>query len=230
MKKKRILIAESIRSSIDVGNTLFSRGGVGVFFAASCEDLLQHHRENRADLIIADLDQPSMGGAALCSVIRGDPSLRDVSIIMACDGTESAIDECKRATVNAVLTKPLDAAELFSTVSRLLMVHQRLAVRTPLRLTVEGKDAKNAFIGISRDISVSGMLLESVRALKKGERVECSFTLNSRVVSVTGLVSRTHKTQRGAVQYGIRFLNLDAKTFVLIEHFIKSAGAKSAAE
>ena len=140
------------------------------------------------------------------------------------------MNEARRAGANAVLAMPLEAAELFSTVSRMLMVHQRLSVRTPLRMTVEGRDGKTAFIGISRDLSVSGMLLESGGMLQPGDQLECSFTLNSRVVSVKGVVSRGHRTKESGFLYGIKFLHLDAKTFVLIEHFIKSCGTQGSTE
>jgi len=228
--KKTIIIAKSIQSEIDISNTLFSRGGVSVIAAASCEEILHLHRSDKADLIIADLRLPVMGGVRLVSSIRSDPSLKDVSIVMVCDASEPALNECRQAGVNAALTRPLDASSLFSTVSQMLMVQQRMAVRIPLRITVQGVDAPSTLIGISRDISASGMRLESGRILQPGERLECCFTLNSRVVTVSCVVARVHQSLEGGFQYGVKFLNLDAKTFILIEHFVKSCGPQGLPE
>jgi DNA-binding response OmpR family regulator len=191
--------------------------------ARSCEEILNLHGVNKADLIIADFALPLMEGAKLCSIIRTDASLKDVSIIMVCDDVERALAECRTTGANAVIPKPVDAIELFSRVSQLLMVQQRLAVRVPLRITVEGRNSKATFVGLSRDLSVSGMLLESGRMLQQGERLECSFTVSSRVVSVDCVVVRAQESPAGTFQYGVKFLNLDAKTFVLVEHFIKSS-------
>ena len=228
--KKTIIIATTIQEEIDISNTLFSRGGVSVKAAASCEEILQAHRSDKADLIITDIRLPVMGGVRLAYSIRSDPSLKDVSIVMVCDATESAMTECRRAGVNATLSRPLDAADLFSTVSQMLMVQQRMAARIPLRITVQGPDAPSTLIGISRDISASGMRLESGRILQQGERLECSFTLNARVISVSCVVARAHQSPAGGFQYGVKFLNLDAKTFVLIEHFVKSCGPQGLPE
>lgn len=223
---KKVIIAENILNTIGKDHTLFGRGGITLFPARSSEEILDLHGARKADLIITDLALPLMGGAKLCSAIRGSADLKAVSIIMVCDDAEPALDESRNAGANAVLPKPLDAVILFSTVSRLLMVQQRMAARVPLRITVEGRNAKVTFVGMSQDISVSGMLLESGRILQQGERLHCSFTVSNRVVSVDCVVARALQGPAGTFQYGVKFLNLDAKTFVLIEHFIKSgAGA-----
>ncbi len=49
----------------------------------------------RADLIITDATLPLMGGDELCSAIRSDSNLKQVSIIMTCDGTEEALAQCR---------------------------------------------------------------------------------------------------------------------------------------
>jgi len=219
--KKKIIIAQSIQDAVDKGNTLFARGGIAVFSARSCEEILDLHRTHKADLIIADLGMPDMGGEALCSVIRKNADLKDVSIVMACEQTPSRSDECRRAGANAVLPKPLDPIVLFSTVSQMLMVHQRMSARMPLRITVQGTDEKTAFVGISNDISVSGMLLESGRKLQEGDQLQCSFTIGPRPVSVSCIVTRVHKTQGSGFLYGVKYKGLDAKNFVLIEQFVK---------
>jgi len=218
---KKVIIAEQILNAIEQGDTLFGRGGMKLYTARSSEEILGLLGSHKADLIITDISLPIMGGARLCSSIRGDAGLKDVSVIMICDdGT--ALNECIKTGANEVLPKPLDTMALFSTVSHLLMVHERLAVRVPLCITVEGRNAKATFVGMSSDISVSGMLIESGRILQQGERLQCSFTVSSRAVTVDVLVVRAEQCPSGTFQYGVKFVNLDAKTFVLIEHFIKS--------
>jgi CheY-like chemotaxis protein len=223
--KKKIIIAQSIQQAVTNAESLFSRGSVGVLTAATSEDLLQLHRTHKADLIIAQSALPVMGGLALCRTIRKDPGLRDVSLIMACAGDDPAVSEYRAAGCNEVLLIPVDPVRLFSTVSRMLMVQNRMAVRIPLRITVEGSAGKETFIGISHDLSVSGMLLDSARMLQPGDRLHCSFSIGTRVVSVDCEVVRTQRTETGRFQFGAKFVNLDAKTFVLLEHFVKSTTA-----
>lgn len=219
---KHIIIAESVQQTVDKANSLFSRGTVTLIPAASCEDILELHRKQKVDLIITDAGLPRMGGARLCAAIRSEPALKDVSIIMVCESGDPAADEYRKAGSNDVLVKPVDPVRLFSTVSRMIMVQNRMAVRIPLRISVEGRDQKEAFVGISQDMSVSGMLLDSARVMQAGQRFECGFTLNSRPVTVECMVVRVQPNPGRGYQCGVRFLNLDAKTFVLIEHFVKS--------
>ena len=219
---KHIIIAETVQQTVDKANSLFSRGTVTLIPAASCEDILELHRKQKVDLIIADANLPRMGGARLCTAVRSDPALKDVSIIMVCENGDPAADEYRKAGSNDVLPRPVDPVRLFSTVSRMIMVQNRMAVRIPLRISVEGRDQKEAFVGISQDMSVSGMLLDSARVMQSGQRFACSFTLSSRVVTVECMVVRVLPTPGGGYQCGVKFVNLDAKTFVLIEHFAKS--------
>ncbi len=218
---KKIIIAPSVQRIIGEGNSLFGRGSIGIFPAASCEEILDLHRTHNADLIISESGLRVMGGVKMCSTIRKDPHLKSVSIIMISDSSDPSFHEYRIAGSNQVLAAPVDAVSLFSTVSQMLMVQARLAVRIPLKLTMEGRSKQENFIAISHDISVSGLLLESGRILQVGERLECTFTVNSRVVNVECVVVRTQKAG-GNFLYGVKFLHLDAKTFVLIEHFVKS--------
>ncbi len=220
--KRKIIISDSVRSALAIAGSLFSRGSVSVLTAGTCEEILQLHRTNKAELIIADAALPSMGGPALCRTIRKDPGLKDVSIVMVCDGGSQDAVRCQEAGSNEVLILPLDPVRLFSTVSTMLLVQNRLAVRIPLSIVVEGTGGKESFVGMSHDMSVSGMLLDSGRILQPGDRLQCNFTLGARPVSVDAEVRRIQPKPAGGFQYGVRFLNIDAKTFVILEHFVKS--------
>ena len=221
---KKIIIAQSILDAVGSGGTLFRRGGISVVPASRAEDVLTLHRDQQADLLIIDHHMPVMGGAKLCAAIRADAVLRDVSIILLGERAGPSAAEGQQAGANAILVKPLDLGELFSKVSHLLMVQDRADIRVPLRMSVSAKGATATFVGVSRDISVSGMLLESGRVLQKGERLRCSFTLQARTVEVEGVVVRAEKTPTDAIRYGVQFLSLDAKTFVLLEHLVKNGG------
>lgn len=227
--KKKVIIAETILGTLQQASTLFGRGGIIILPAPTSEEVFVLHRDKQADLIITDHGLPVMGGAQLCRKIRSDVALRDVSFIMICDRTGPGLAESQRAGANAILTRPLDAGELFSKVSHLLMVQDRMAVRVPLRITVNGRDRQATFVGMSQDISVSGMLIESGRILQQGERLECSFTVSEHTVTVGCIVVRTQEGPRGMFWYGVKFLNLDAKSFILLEHVIRSGEPRNGA-
>ena len=58
---KRIIIAQTLLGSVGTVETLFGRGGIGAVPARTSEDILRLHRQQKADLIIADLSLPVAG-------------------------------------------------------------------------------------------------------------------------------------------------------------------------
>ncbi len=219
---KKVSIAESILTSIGQSRSVFSRGGIAVHAARSAEEMLDFHRTRKADLIIADREQPVMGGVRLCSAIRQDEALKDVSIILLCDEVQASMPECRNAGANAVLAKPADAVTLFSVMSELLVVPQRKDMRVLLRVQVSGGSNDAPFFATSENISISGMLLESNYRFKRSDRLTCAFYIGHSEVQVDGTVTRVDRAASGRHRYGVKFLNPPTKALVVIEQFVKS--------
>ena len=219
---KEIIIAESILAAVGRSSSVFSRGGLVVRSARSAEDILAHHRQKKAHLIITDLAQPVMGGARLCVFLRQDPCLRDVSIILACDAVQAGLPSCRDAGANAVILKPVDPIALFTKMSELLVVPQRKDMRVLLRVNVSAGSDTAPFFATSENISLSGMLLESNYRFKREDRLSCSFFIGHSEVIVDGTVMRVDRASSGRHRYGIQFLNPPTKALVVIEQFVKS--------
>ncbi len=216
---KKIIIARSILHSIGGQDVFFSRGNLKVYTARTSEEVLNIHGVQRADVIITESTLPLMGGVKLCAAIRGDADLKDVSIILVCDGTEA--EHCGEAHANAVLPKPLDPVQLFSKVSELLLVPRRQHIRSLLHVSVNGREGNSSFLGVSSNISISGLLLETDRPLKKGDAATCAVTIGRREIVAQCVVMRAEKASSGKYRYGVKFVNLDMKALVLIEQFVK---------
>jgi len=219
---KNLIIAKNILQAVDKSGTLFGRGGIRVRPAATSEEVLDLHRRIRADLIITEYSLPVMSGAQLCSAIRAEPELKGVSLIVACDDSAVFRAACEEAGVNAVVARPVDPFDLFSKVSELIIIPQRKDMRVLLHVSVEGKDQASPFIATSYNISVSGMLLETRRQLRTGDMLRCAFRIAHSEVEAECAVMRVDRTDGGRFQYGVKFLNLAARSIVLIEQYVKS--------
>lgn len=219
---KKIIIAESIMHAIGENNTIFSRGGIKFSPARSSEEILNLHGVNKADLIITDDSLPLMGGVQLCSLLRNDAYLRDVSIIMVCENSENALSRCRDAGANIVLGKPLDPGALLWKASELLLVPQRKDMRVLLRVSVKGMEGDTPFFAQSQDISISGMLLETDHALRKGDQLTCAFNIAHSEVTVDGMIERVDPLMSGRFRCGLKFTNCSTKSLVIIEHFVKA--------
>lgn len=81
-------------------------------------DALKKLSSEKVDIILADINMPVMDGLKLVSLVRGNPSYRDIPVIIIT--TEGAEEDKKRALAigaNAYLTKPIQTQELMKLVN-----------------------------------------------------------------------------------------------------------------
>lgn len=84
-------------------------------------DALKKLSTLKIDIILADINMPIMDGLKLVSLVKNNPSYKDIPVIMIT--TEGAEEDKKRALAigaNAYLTKPIQTQELMKLVSNFL--------------------------------------------------------------------------------------------------------------
>jgi two-component system chemotaxis response regulator CheY len=84
-------------------------------------DALKKLSSDKIDLILCDINMPVMDGLKLVSLVRSNPSFKDIPIIMVT--TEGAEEDRKRALsigANAYLPKPIQTQELIRLVNTYL--------------------------------------------------------------------------------------------------------------
>ncbi len=219
---KKIIIARNLLDDIGKSNTIFQRSGITFFPALSSEEIINLHGVKRADLIITDAAMPMMGGAKLCSRIRSDAELKYVSIILVCDQDESSLSQCREAGANVVLQRPLEPGMLLWRASELLVIPQRKDIRVLLRVSVTGNGGSTPFFAKSLNIGLSGMLLETDHALKPGDQLTCAFHIGHSEVTLLCRVERVESTTSKRNLYGVRFMNCDTRSLIIIENFVKA--------
>ena len=217
---KKIIITDTLKTFLEGEHNFILRSDIHIVIASSSHEILDIHRSKNVDLIIIDLCMPDIDGDKLCSMIRSDDDLKDVSIIIACPGEEGAIDRCVYCGANALVTKPVYRQELISKASELLNIPQRESLRVLMNITAEGK-FRDAFYCTSKDISTSGMLVETNKALKKDDIITFSFFLRLNRITIDGKVLRVIQRGPNNFQYGLKFINMDQRLRGLIEEYIK---------
>jgi CheY-like chemotaxis protein len=217
---KKIIITDALKQFLEGEQNFMLRSDIHVFTASSSKEVLDIHRAESVHLIILDLNMPDNDGDELCSAIRRDGTLKDVSIILACPGAEDAIDRCVNSGANAIVTKPVFHRELINKASELLDIPQRQGLRIIMNISVEGK-FRDAFYCTSKDVSTSGMLVETNKALREGDRITFSIFLRLNRITIDGDVVRVTQLGPNHYQYGLKFINMDQKSRDLIEEYIK---------
>ena len=93
------------------------------------DDAIARARQERPDLILADVVMPGKSGYEVCEAIKADPSLRHIPVLLL-TGTFEAFDEARAARAGAAghVAKPFESQMLVEKVKRLLA--QRRAARS----------------------------------------------------------------------------------------------------
>ncbi len=221
---QKVLIAQELHALLKQENSVLNREEFAIFTAASNDELLNVHRAEKVSLIITQLDMPGMPTEQLCSVIRDEPSLRAVPLIMVCGNDPAAIEKCSRCKANAVLLHPVNPLLLIITAQQLLDMTSRDTCRVLLNADIEGRSGEDCFFCRSRNISATGILMETDRILARGAHLSLSFFLpDAKQVQVTGKIVRTLAQTPGekSNQYGLMFTELSPEAKELLREFVE---------
>ncbi len=220
---KKILIPTELGSLINKKKSILNRQDVMIFEHDSNKDALDIHISENANLIIAELDSPLLGGEALCNIIRNDDQLWDVSIILICNDNHSEIRKCLDCNANSYITRPLDHNLISEQISKFLNIPRRASLRVLLKVTVNWKHTTESFYCYSQNISSSGILLEKDKYIfDKGDILSCSFFIpNSERITADGEIARVVQKKQNIYQYGIKFTKISESAKSAIESLVK---------
>lgn len=225
---KKVLVVDNLKAFLTERERLLSNRNLTVFTAASGEEALAVHKAEKVDLVITALDMPGMRGDALCSLIRRDAGLKNVSVLIICNNSKSDLARCRNCGANAFITKPLDPLRFLDKVNSLVNIPGRTGMRVLIKVAVKGDLRSQPFFCSSVNISTSGILLETERAIEKGAAVNCSFFVpGSRSITVDCEVVRVVNFSPTLYHCGVKFLNLHPDHASAIEEFVrKKASSK----
>ena len=225
---KKILLASSSNSLLERNHNLLKRRGFQIFTASTGGEAFQFHREHRLDLIIADMQLGDMGGDLLCSKVRVEGNARNVAVIIVCHDHPDHLHRAAQCCADAMLLRPISPVQLMETVGRFLDMEMVRSKRVDFSVEVQVADRKRGgeFTCLSRDISKSGIRLESDLPLETGSRIACRFSIpHVGVVDAEGHVVRHVVAGNGGNQYGVQFVDLtDASRRQIEAHVTRFAG------
>jgi len=218
--KKKLLIAESFRVALEREQSILNRASFEVFTTLSGSEALAMHKEHSMDLIVTALELTDISGDDLCSIIRKDNKLKNVSIIITCDNNPACVERASHCGANAYITKPFHSDQLTEKVTALLSIPRRQSYRVLLKASIKGTLATDSFYCSSQDISASGIMIDTERVMNKGDIISLSFVLPGHgQISADCEIVRIDT--RGAVPgYGVRFFHLLRKDREAIKAFI----------
>jgi CheY-like chemotaxis protein len=216
----KILIVSNTPGFLERNKRLLARAGVRILTATSSKQALKIHYKERVNLILAKLDMPEMGGDMLCSLIRQKDELRKVSFILVCNNKPGEIESASQCGANAWFTRPVNPMLLRQTIARLTSISPRRDYRAVFKANVHGMKESSSFIGISHNISASGILIESDRLLHENDLIKSMFVVSGSLLAAECKVVRSVRRQDGKYNYGVQFSKIDPEYLKAIESYV----------
>jgi CheY-like chemotaxis protein len=116
-----ILAVEDNAVGMRVLRSVLQRHHVRVVSATSGEAAIEAAQNNQLDLILMDLQMPGIDGLEAATAIRKLPGYESVPILaLTANCSDQVREQCLRHGMQAYLSKPINAQELWSAISRYL--------------------------------------------------------------------------------------------------------------
>jgi len=178
-------------------------------------DLLEAVVRTSTRLVVLGTRLPDMPLVDAIAALRRGPASARLSILAVIPAAEPVgfEGEVLRAGANAALRRPLDRFVLESWMAKLVSVPQRVQARVPVHVQVVGtphSSPNGHFYGLSRNLSVHGMLLASPVKIE-GEDLDLEIDLpepEGRVRVLARVTRDAPEVGWPYMGYGIEFLFL----------------------
>lgn len=221
---KKVIVEKEFYAVLDKRGDILGRSDLRVFAAATAEEALEIQKAEKADAVVVSLDIPGMGGDRLCSLLRAKEETKKIHIVLACGGSKSDFKRSEACGASACIITPVNPDALYSIICQALNIPERKGIRVLIKVQVEGRFKSEPFYCSSKDVSISGIFIETEKTLAKGDVLTCSFYLpDTDRIDARGEVVRVSKTDIEQYQYGVKFEAIEPESEAAIQAFINRA-------
>jgi hypothetical protein len=222
----RVLIVASPATVSELERTVLWRSGIERVFAVG-HDPMQSIRGTSPQMVLLG-DDPTGGTEDLLREIRKHPDTKRVSVAVIAHQPDLAReDRLRKAGANVVFAGEVVPCLWDGWLEQLLSVPPRREARLPVRFEVwcrSGTDSE-AVEGMSVNVSLKGMLLETEHPSEIGSRLDLRFCLPGDEQELRTVAQVVREEPRTPVRLGVSFLILRDSARERIRGFVASQGA-----
>ncbi|UCG63029.1 MAG: sigma-54-dependent Fis family transcriptional regulator [Candidatus Zixiibacteriota bacterium] len=144
----KILVIDDEDSMCNFMEIMLAKEGYSVATACSGNEGLQLLKENRYDLVIADLNMPDMTGIDVLKQVRSFRHDQDLIVMTAYASVDTAIEAMKHGAVDYI-TKPFKVDEIKLVIEKSISRKNLEKENTNLKKQLKGDNSFDNFIGTS---------------------------------------------------------------------------------
>jgi CheY-like chemotaxis protein len=178
MPTPKVLLVDDVEFFLEMGKDLLRQTPATIITARNGLEALAMARSESPNLIFMDLTMPVMDGLTCCRLLKADPLLRQIPVVMVFAPTrDTDVAAVQAAGCSAVLIKPIDRKAFLETGRRFLFHIDRRERRIPCTLPVTLQLQGREIGGVCVDLGEGGMFVECGEAVTKGGTVRVSLAL-----------------------------------------------------
>lgn len=120
-ERRRILLVDDTETILLFLKTLLAGQGFDFLTAKNGAEAVERTRRERPDLVLLDIFMPVMDGIEACRVMKGDPELKNIPVVIVTARSEAEnVERCLEAGCDDYVFKPIRKLELLDKINRLL--------------------------------------------------------------------------------------------------------------
>lgn len=183
---KKIVVVNDVKLLREIGKELFERRGYKVLLTNNSLEALEIIQKEKPALILLDHYMPEMNGDELCRIIKDNPKLSHIPVIIAITvGHPGEKEKCIEAGCNDCIIKPYEITALLEKLTSYLP----LDVRQGPRFDIDGdvcsfKFQNKTHIGDVLNISQSGICIETEKLIPVGSRTALTLPLPNSDINI----------------------------------------------
>lgn len=222
----KILFVDDLQYFLKVENSFLTRDSCSVLKAVNGEEALYVIRKEGPDVIIMDLEMPVMGGDECCRIIKSNPELKNIPVIMVANSWDkNGKKRCIDAGCNDFFFKPVNKKELYSCINDYIHVVERDCERTPCQGEVVFGANSMKSSGTICNVSEEGILIESNHTIALNAEISAVFKLSKLgdAINTSGKIVRIENAPlpSGKTRLGIKFTSISDEGKNSIKSFKK---------
>jgi len=196
VKPINILLVDDMRNFLDLEVSFLRRSDVKIITALDGVEALKLAKTEKPDIVLLDIEMPRMNGIQTCRIIKNDPQLKEIPVIIVT--STNKYDEAMNAGADDFWRKPIDEANFLTGIKKFVPIKERTDIRLAIGLQVDYKVGENedkhvqAFTG---NLSKNGIFVITRDTLPVGSVLQIELHLPEKKIKATGEIVREVKEE-----------------------------------
>ncbi|NLC71928.1 MAG: TIGR02266 family protein [Desulfuromonadaceae bacterium] len=236
MNREKVLLVDDVAPFLELERSFFDEKRFDVLTACSALEAVRLVSRQPPGIIFMDLHMGDMDGDEACALIKKDPLLKHIPIILVTHPDEDDIEKCEASGCEGYVFKPVKKGDFMEMTNRFLGDCGRQAPRVRARLVISyGTEGDTRTLQrYSVNMSTGGVFLETEEVLPENTPLVLAFILpgEKRTVSCRGRVAWVNPPHHKAnpdltAGMGIQFVGLQFEEISAIRNYLHQISQES---